>query len=217
MLAGWVLGCSLVASVPAPQLTSLTPPLPCCAPCRVGNAFSQDPAPNTLAILNDELPILVVGCDAAARSADILRHSGFMLPSARTSDVVPWIEAFLEHDFNWYFRLMVAAADHHPMDPSFVTCPITVVAGGFDVMTSMRDVVDFARRIDHAEVHVLHATHFVPLEFPDEVMAMLDGLMLRSDLAGEAGKELRARATQEQDVREATVVDLRHAAQGARH
>jgi len=114
--------------------------------------------------------------------AEILRHSGFMLPSARTKDVVPWIQAFLEHDFEWYFRLMVAAADHEPMDPSFVDCPITVVAGGFDVMTSMRDVVAFAERIEHAEVHILQGTHFIPLEFPDEIMAMLDGLLLRSDL-----------------------------------
>jgi pimeloyl-ACP methyl ester carboxylesterase len=139
--------------------------------------------------------------------AEILRHSGFMLPSARTQDVVPWIEAFLEHDFEWYFRLMVAAADHEPMDPSFIECPITVVAGGFDVMTSMRDVVAFADRIDHAEVHVLHATHFVPLEFPDEVMAMLDGLLLRSDLAAPA--EVAERAEVEAPLLAETVVDLR--------
>jgi surfactin synthase thioesterase subunit len=104
---------------------------------------------------------------------------------------------------------MVAAADHEPMDPSFIRCPITVVAGGFDVMTSMRDVVAFAEHIEHAEVHVLQATHFVPLEFPDEVMAMLDGLLLRSDLADQAGRGLQERAREEREVREATVVDLR--------
>ncbi len=141
--------------------------------------------------------------------AELLRHSGFMLPSAQTRDVVPWIRAFLEHDFEWYFRLMVAAADHEPMDPSFVECPITVVAGGFDVMTSMRDVVAFAEQIPHAEVHVLHATHFVPLEFADEVMAMLDGLLLRSDLAAPA--EVVARAEASEDIREETVIDLRDA------
>jgi hypothetical protein len=56
---------------------------------------------------------------------------------------------------------------------------------------------------------VLQATHFVPLEFPDEVMAMLDGLLLRSDLADQAGPGLQERAREEHDVREATVVDLR--------
>jgi pimeloyl-ACP methyl ester carboxylesterase len=139
--------------------------------------------------------------------AEILRHSGFMLPSAQTKDVVPWMRSFLEHDFEWYFALLSAAADHEPMDPSFIECPITVVAGGFDVMTSMRDVVAFAEKIDHAELHVLHATHFVPLEFPDEVMAMLDGLLLRTDLA--APDEVRERAEQDAAILEATVIDLR--------
>ncbi|MCB9415313.1 MAG: alpha/beta hydrolase [Actinobacteria bacterium] len=139
--------------------------------------------------------------------AEILRHSGFMLPSAQTKDIVPWIQSFLEHDFEWYFRLMVAAADHEPMDPSFVQCPITVVAGGFDVMTSMRDVVAFAEKIDHAEVHVLHATHFVPLEFPDEIMAMLDGLLLRSDLT--VPVEVEARAADEAETLRETLIDLR--------
>ena len=93
------------------------------------------------------------------------------------------------------------------MDPSFVQCPITVVAGGFDVMTSMRDVVAFAQRIDHAEVHVLNATHFVPLEFPDEIMAMLDGLLVRSDLTVPAN--LGERAAEEADVLQETLIDLR--------
>jgi pimeloyl-ACP methyl ester carboxylesterase len=138
---------------------------------------------------------------------EILRHSGFMMPSAQTKDVVPWIRSFLEHDFEWYFRLMVAAADHEPMDPSFVRCPITVVAGGFDVMTSMRDVVAFARKIDHAQVHVLHGTHFVPLEFPDEIMAMLDGLLLRSELGVPA--EVSDRADADAAILQETVIDVR--------
>lgn len=123
--------------------------------------------------------------------AEILRHSGFMLPSATTKDVVPWITSFLQHDFEWYFTLMTAGAAHQPMDPSFVRCPVTVVAGGFDVMTSMRDVVSFAQKIPHAEVHVLQATHFVPLEFPDEIMAMLEGLVAQTDLGDQSAVDLR--------------------------
>lgn len=140
--------------------------------------------------------------------AEVLRHSGFMLPSARPEDIVPWLHAFSRHDFSWYFRMMAAAAHHEPMDPTFVQCPITVVAGGFDTMTSMRDVVAFAEQIDHAEVHVLHATHFVPLEYPDEVMAMLDGLLARSELAHLAGPDLRRRTESEASVLESTLVAL---------
>lgn len=160
-------------------------------------------------LMGKPLNLLAHNVPKGTAFAEILRHSGFMLPSAQTRDIIPWLNAFAEHDFEWYFNLMVAAGDHDPMDPSFVQCPITVVAGGFDVMTSMRDVVAFAEKIDHAEVHVLHATHFVPLEFPDEVMAMLDGLLMRSDMSGQASTVVAARAEDEQELLDATNVDLR--------
>jgi pimeloyl-ACP methyl ester carboxylesterase len=158
-------------------------------------------------LLGKPLNLLAHNVPKGNTFAEILRHSGFMMPSAQTKDVVPWIRSFLEHDFEWYFRLMVAAGDHEPMDPSFLTCPITVVAGGFDVMTSMRDVVAFADKIDHAEVHVLHGTHFVPLEFPDEIMAMLDGLLMRSDLSARASGDVVQRADAEARLLQETAVD----------
>jgi len=159
-------------------------------------------------LLGKPLNLLAHNVPKGNTFAEILRHSGFMLPSARTKDVVPWIRSFLEHDFEWYFRLMVAAGDHEPMDPSFLTCPITVVAGGFDVMTSMRDVVAFAHRIDQAEVHVLQGTHFIPLEFPDEIMAMLDGLLMRSDLLAWADSDVVERADEETALLQQTALDL---------
>lgn len=115
--------------------------------------------------------------------ADVLRHTHLIMPWARTEDLVPWLEAFAQHDFAWYFHLFPLAGEHERIDPGFIECPITVAAGGFDTLTSMRDVVSFAEAIDHAEVHVLHGTHLIPLEFPDEIMSMLDGVLMRSDLA----------------------------------
>ena len=57
-------------------------------------------------------------------------------------------------------------------------------------------------------MHVLHATHFVPLEYPDEVMAMLDGLLMRSDMATQADAGLVRRAEAEEVLLESTAVDL---------
>ena len=102
--------------------------------------------------------------------AEALRWSGFMMPRSNPEHAVPWIKAFLEHDFHWYFTLGVAAAEHEPIDPSFVQVPVTVAAGGFDVMTSARDVMAFAEKIPHAVAHLLHGTHMLPLEFPDLVL-----------------------------------------------
>ncbi len=105
--------------------------------------------------------------------AEVLRWTGFMMPHSDPSHTVPWIKAFLEHDFHWYFTLGMAAAKHEPIDPSFVEVPVTVAAGGFDVMTSARDIMAFAEKIPHAAVHLLHGTHMLPLEFPDKVLEMV--------------------------------------------
>ena len=75
-------------------------------------------------------------------------------------------------------------------------------------MTSMRDVVAFAHRIDQAEVHVLQGTHFIPLEFPDEIMAMLDGLLMRSDLLAWADSDVVERADEETALLQQTALDL---------
>ena len=80
-------------------------------------------------------------------------------------------------------RQEVAAAQHEPMDVAFLQCPVTLVAGRHDVLTSMHDVMETAARIPHAEVTVLPGSHFLPLEHPDLVHAALGGLARRSDLA----------------------------------
>ena len=118
-------------------------------------------------------------------TAELIRHVGVIMPSARTEDIIPWLQAFAQHDFGWYFHLFPAAGEHERIDPSFVKVPTTVATGGFDALTSMLDVVAFANEIEGAEIHVLNGTHFVPLEFPDEIMSMIDGVLLKSGLAHE--------------------------------
>ena len=49
---------------------------------------------------------------------------------------------------------------------------MTIAAGGFDVMTSMRDVVAFAETIPHAVVHVAWHAH-APAGVPDRIMDMI--------------------------------------------
>lgn len=112
-----------------------------------------------------------------------------MMPHTDPDDTLPWIKAFLEHDFEWYFTLGVAAGDHEPLDPSFVQVPVTIAAGGFDVMTSMRDIVAFAEQIPHAVVHVLHGTHMLPLEYPDRILDMIHDVFDQSDLLGLEARE----------------------------
>jgi pimeloyl-ACP methyl ester carboxylesterase len=69
------------------------------------------------------------------------------------------------------------------MDLAFIKVPVTLVAGRYDVLTSMHDMVEAASRIPHAELHLLPGSHFLPLEFPDELAAELRRLAERTDLA----------------------------------
>ena len=104
---------------------------------------------------------------------DVVNHSGFMSPAARPEIVIPALEEFRRHDFRWYFGLAVAAAEHEPMDLAFVQCPTIIVAGKWDLITYRRDLERAAARIPHAQLHVLPGTHFLPLEYPDELAELL--------------------------------------------
>ncbi len=116
------------------------------------------------------------------RTAWLVAHTGFMMPAARPEVVVPMLKQFLLHDWRWYGELAVAAAEHEPMDLRFVTCPVTLVAGRHDLLTSMQDVLDTASRIPHAQITVLPGSHFLPMEYPELLHEALSELARRSEL-----------------------------------
>jgi pimeloyl-ACP methyl ester carboxylesterase len=123
------------------------------------------------------------------QAAWVMRHSGIMLPQARSDVVTPMLQQFVRQDWRWYFHLAVAASEHEPMDLSFVECPVTVLAGRHDVLTSMHDVVHAAARIPHAQITVLPGTHFLPMEYPQLVHEALDDLARRTDLVPTSGAQ----------------------------
>jgi pimeloyl-ACP methyl ester carboxylesterase len=116
------------------------------------------------------------------RLAWLLTHSGFMMPSAKPDVVAAMLDTFLRHDWQWYTRLAVAAAKHDPMDLHFVRCPVTLVAGKHDVLTSMHDVIACAATIPHAQISVLNGSHFLPLEYPEQLHTALDDLAMIAGL-----------------------------------
>jgi pimeloyl-ACP methyl ester carboxylesterase len=120
------------------------------------------------------------------RAAWLVRHSGVMRPEADPEVLVAMLREFLVQDWRWYMHLAVSASEHEPMDLSFVTCPVTLVAGRHDVLTSMADMLTAAEQIPHAQVTVLPGSHFLPMEFPGLVRAALDELARRCDDVGSA-------------------------------
>lgn len=117
------------------------------------------------------------------RVAWLLAHTGVFAPAARPELLVPMLAEFLHHDWRWYGELAIAASEHDAMDLSFVTCPTTLVAGRRDLLTSLRDMVDAAARIAHAEITVLPGSHYLPMEYPELVSAALHDLVQRSEYA----------------------------------
>ena len=113
----------------------------------------------------------------------IVNHTGFVLPAAEPDVLLPMLEEFMRHDWRWYFTLALGAADHEPMDLGFVHCPVSLVAGRWDVLTSFRDVLKAAAQIPRCDVEILPGSHFLPMEYPTEVALLLRELVARTDLA----------------------------------
>jgi pimeloyl-ACP methyl ester carboxylesterase len=117
-------------------------------------------------------------------TATVISHTGIVMPAAAPDRLIPALEEFREHDFRWYFSLALAGSKHRPMDLRFMSEPVTLVAGRHDVIASRHDMVDAADRIPHAVLHVLPGSHFLPLEYPDELADELRELARRTTLDG---------------------------------
>ncbi|KAA1420395.1 alpha/beta hydrolase [Mumia zhuanghuii] len=109
--------------------------------------------------------------------ADVIRHSGLMLPRADRTAAAATVQAFLDVDWRWYMHLAVHASRHERVSLSRVTQPVTFVAGRWDVLAGARQMRSAAERIPGARYVRLNASHFVALEHPDEVHAELLALL----------------------------------------
>jgi len=174
-----VAGILAVAGLPGATFESIGGPLrvPRRLRCRVGTAAAQlgKVAGPALSWTSRHIPV-------NRATAAVISHSGFLLPAARPDRLVPALREFREHDFRWYFTLALAGSKHRPMDLEFITVPVTLVAGRHDVITSVHDMVEAAARIPHAILHILPGSHFLPLEYPDELATELGALVRRTDL-----------------------------------
>ncbi len=174
-----VAGIMAVAGVPGGTFATMG------APLRIPRSLRKPIAvrvAKTARVAGPVLTFLAHRVPINARGAWLLTHSGFMRPSAKSSLLVPMLTEFMKNDWSWYFELAVAASEHPPMDLARVTCPVTLVAGRFDVLTSMQDITAAAAKMPHAQVTVLPGSHFLPLEYPELLHAALGELARRTDL-----------------------------------
>ncbi|GAB3907484.1 hypothetical protein GCM10029964_105760 [Kibdelosporangium lantanae] len=122
-------------------------------------------------------------------TANIARHSGLMLPGADPEAVTALLKRFLRHDWGWYFTLALAVGSVPARELHGITCPITVLAGQYDVLASPERATKPVAMLPQARVRIVPTSHFLPLEAPDAVVGELR-LLLRRVRAVERAREL---------------------------
>lgn len=94
-------------------------------------------------------------------------------PARRAEASLSALRAFAGHDWRWYAELVRAAEQHPRLDLTGLSCPVTMVGGRFDLLTSSRDMHAASRAIPGARSLTLPGSHYLPLEFPDVLRAEL--------------------------------------------
>ncbi|MAY97475.1 alpha/beta hydrolase [uncultured Nocardioides sp.] len=107
------------------------------------------------------------------RAVDLLSHSGFMLPVKDPEITAKAVTEFLTTPMGWYFHLALRTSEHGRVSLRNIRVPATFVAGRWDVLAGARDMRTAADRIEGATYVELPGSHFLGLEHPDEVHALL--------------------------------------------
>jgi len=106
---------------------------------------------------------------------EVLSHTGFMLPMPNPVIARRAIKEFLTTPTDWYMHLALHSSLHLRVSLRDIDVPASFVAGKFDILASSYDMKTAAERITGATYQELRATHFLPMEKPDEVHeALLD-------------------------------------------
>ena len=114
----------------------------------------------------------------------VVTHSGFMLPVPDVPLARRAIREFLTTPTDWYAHLALASSLHARVSLRTIDVPTTFVAGRYDVLAASYDMRTASERIPSAQYVELPGSHFLQMEKPREVHALLldllDRIALRS-------------------------------------
>ena len=113
------------------------------------------------------------GLPVARRTVAVPTHSGFMLPVADPEVTAHAVREFLTTPPDWYFHLALKTSEHARVRLSRIDVPVAFVAGTYDVLAGARDMRTAAGRLADATYTELRGSHFLQLERPAEVHALL--------------------------------------------
>jgi len=116
---------------------------------------------------------LVSRLPVGPRAVDVLTHTGFMFPVPDPELAAVAIADFLTTPVDWYFHLALRTSRHARVSLRGIKVPTQFVAATYDVLAGARDMKTAADRVEGATYVELRASHFVQMEQPDRVHALL--------------------------------------------
>lgn len=121
----------------------------------------------------------------------LLQHSGFMLPGGDRAHVTAAVRRFVQHDARWYATLALALAGVPEPDLRGIDCPVTVLAGRYDILADPISATAPFSALPQARTRLLPTTHFMPLEAPKVIIEELAALTSRVAAVEQARTALR--------------------------
>ena len=112
-------------------------------------------------------------------SLEVLVRSGFMKRPADPVLARRAVREFLTTPTQWYMHLALHSSLHGRVSLRDVRVPTAFVAGNHDILASAYDMRTAAIRIPGATYSLLRASHFLPMEKPTEVHALLLDVLRR--------------------------------------
>jgi 3-oxoadipate enol-lactonase len=112
-------------------------------------------------------------------TTDLVRRTRIISPAADTGELRTLLQEFFATHPSWFAKLALSVAEHSRVSLSGVDVPVTFIAGRWDVLTGARDMLTAAQRIRRSRYRELAATHFIPVEQPETVLAELKALLAR--------------------------------------
>lgn len=171
-----VSGLFAVAGVPGGTFSSMLAPLG--VPRFVRAAITVNAA-RLMRTVGRPVSVLARNLPIGPKAVALISHSGFMLPVADVDLTAETIREMLRTPVDWYMHLAVETSKHVRVSLRDIDVPTTFVAGRWDLLASAEDMRTASERIAGAEYVEFDASHFVAMEKPTEVHALLLDLLAR--------------------------------------
>ena len=107
------------------------------------------------------------------RGIAVLTRTGFMFPVPDPEMAAVAVAEFLRTPVEWYFHLALRTSEHGRVSLSQVRVPVELVAGTFDILAGARHMATAAERLADATYVELRGSHFLQMEQPERVHALL--------------------------------------------